>query len=224
MGSKQENKDTTRVTLLRNRVIRNWSVEDFLTQMDYETSYGEPVWFKSDHYKQPKMFIGDMDGRLVCVGPYMAGDGIEINNNINQEKLGEIRMKYPIPVLSGNGGKVLAVKETENGIEWIDTGLSIKHGTKAYWEEHKTYVPEEGEIIIYDDRFVENGIMYPGIKVGTSNAYVGDLAFVGEYELDNHIKNTEIHITQEERERWNNKLNTDDISGVVDETLIFNRN
>jgi len=225
MGNQQQNKDSTQVSLLRNGKVSTVSVNDFLAQMEYETSYGEPIWFKSQYYGQPRMFVGDMNGKPVFVGPYLAGDGIEINNNVDNKGLGKIKMRYPIPVIAGNGGKVLAVNETETGIEWIDLG--IEHGTREYWNSKKGYIPKPGTLIIYDDYYTDqSGLVYPGIKVGTGNAYVQDLAFIGQHEaelLDDHIHNKVIHITQKERERWNNKLNVNDIHDVIDENLIFNR-
>ncbi len=223
---KYQDDDSTKVTLLRNGEISSMSVIDFLEHMDYITSYGEPVWFKSKYYGQPKMFIGDMNGQPVFIGPYIAGEGIEINNNIRHKGLGKIKMRYPIPVIAGNGGKVLAVNESETNIEWVD--LNIEHGTREYWNSRKGYIPKPGQLIIYDDYYVdETGLLYPGIKVGTGNAYVQDLAFVGQHEadvLDDHIRDMVRHITQEERNRWNNKLHVDDESEVIEENLILDKN
>jgi hypothetical protein len=42
--------------------------------------------------------------------------------------------------------------------------------------------------------------------------------------LYDHILNNEIHVSQQEKDLWNNKLNVDDGNEVVDEVLIFNRN
>ena len=54
-----------------------------------------------------------------------------------------------------------------------------------------------------------------------------DLAFVGDADTDlilNHIGDQTRHITEAERAYWNNKLNVDDHSEVVEEALILNRN
>jgi hypothetical protein len=42
--------------------------------------------------------------------------------------------------------------------------------------------------------------------------------------LYDHIQNTVVHVSQAEKDFWNNKLNVDDGNEVVDEVLIFNRN
>ena len=40
----------------------------------------------------------------------------------------------------------------------------------------------------------------------------------------NHINNQDVHVTLREKLFWNNKLNVDDTSEVVDTALVFNRN
>ena len=72
----------------------------------------------------------------------------------------------------------------------------------------------------------------PGIKIGTGNAYVQDLAFVDEDLRDiimTHINNDNIHTTLEEKLFWNNKINVDDAyeavhDELIDDTLILTRN
>ena len=95
------------------------------------------------------------------------------------------------------------------------------------WTQRRKYVPFCGEIIVYSDRNVIDGMDYPGIKIGDGMAYVVDLPFVGqEIEmqimdlLSGHINNSSIHVTPDDKEFWNNKLNY-----MIDgEKLILNRN
>lgn len=94
--------------------------------------------------------------------------------------------------------------------------------TTAYWNAHPGYQPAAGEIVIYIDRKVEQGVTYAGIKIGDGNAFVADLPFVGDVDMADinaHMANTTIHVSQSDRDRWDDKLNCD-ING---ETLIFNR-
>ena len=102
-------------------------------------------------------------------------------------------------------------------MDTVNVRIKQKHDTKANWAlVEGTFIPMKGEIIVYDDYAVatyeEAGqtktIDVPGIKVGTGNAYLGDLAF--------------ITITPQERAFWNNKLNL--IDTIVDEKLVFTRN
>lgn len=85
-------------------------------------------------------------------------------------------------------------------------------------------------IIIYDDysTIEKEGetVNVPGIKVGTGNSYVQDLAFVGEdvkEMLLAHIADEERHIKEQERLKWNGKLAIDDTHECEGETLIIIR-
>lgn len=103
----------------------------------------------------------------------------------------------------------------------------IKFGTKAYWREHNTYIPAEGEIIIVTDFATDsNGDNVPAIKVGDGLAYAVDLPYVAKNIkdlLDTHVADSVIHITGAERAFWNSKW-----SGYLDEnspeTLVFTIN
>lgn len=105
------------------------------------------------------------------------------------------------------------------------------YNTTTYWNSQRGYIPKAGEIIIYSDYQTIDDcgkiINVPGIKIGSGNAYVQDLAFLDSYDAQtmiNHIADLSIHITGAERKFWNNKLNVDDNHEVVGEELIFNRN
>lgn len=107
----------------------------------------------------------------------------------------------------------------------------IKCETTEYWNNAIGYIPGPGEIIIYSDYQTKEvdgqTINIPGIKIGSGNGYVQDLAFLNQDLADalyDHITNTTMHVTQAEKDYWNNKLNVDDNYEVVDESLIFNRN
>lgn len=106
----------------------------------------------------------------------------------------------------------------------------IKCDTKENWNA-STYIPAKGEIIIYSNYETKEvdgqTVNIPAIKIGSGNAYVQDLMFLNQDLSDalyDHILNNEIHVSQREKDFWNNKLNVDDDSEVVDEVLIFNRN
>lgn len=236
------NRDQTKIHLLRNGKTSLTTVNEFLEQVGYRLDEAEPIWFKSEYYGKPKMFIGDISNRLVFIGPYLSGDGIVVENNPQNHNVGEIRLKYPLPVLAGNSGKVLTVNETADGLEWKYT--NIEHGTTEYWREHCDYVPDAGKMVIYDDAFNYDGFICPGLKIGNGNAYIGDLPFLIdekaqaiymndfyrrleqiENTLDEHINDSIRHITQEEREKWNNKINIKEGTEqtIENETLVFTR-
>lgn len=126
----------------------------------------------------------------------------------------------------------------------VNTRIKLKHDTTANWNNAIGFIPLAGEVIIYDDyqtktweeqeygETVTKTVNIPGIKIGTGNAYVQDLAFVDEDTreiLMNHINNVNMHTTLAEKLFWNNKINVDDAyeavhDELIDETLVLNRN
>lgn len=96
--------------------------------------------------------------------------------------------------------------------------------TTANWSQKTSYIPAKGEIIVYSDHSVIEGISYPAIKIGDGMAYVVDLPFVGDDimiqimdVLIPHIHDTSIHVTSAEKAYWNNKLD----SALAGENLIL---
>ena len=135
-----------------------------------------------------------------------------------RNKSGQIRpLTFPqdfvtgINNISGNGGAL--------GNIFVDTTQN--------WNSQLTYVPASGDIIVYSDKssITENNETkyIPGIKIGDGNAYCVDLPFVADdiaIDLLNHINDNIRHITAQERQFWNNKLNI----SINGEELQFNRN
>lgn len=115
----------------------------------------------------------------------------------------------------------------------IDAVLCARRDTTANWNAAIGFIPRNGEIIVYTDyktKEIDGQIVnVPGIKIGTGNAYVQDLVFIGTSESEiadllAHIEDTNAHITAAERTFWNNKLSIDDENEVVEETLQLTRN
>ena len=114
--------------------------------------------------------------------------------------------------------------------QWIDQSLGIEYDTTSGWNSKIGYIPKAGTLIIYSDykTIQKNGetVYIPGIKIGSGNGYVQDLAFLDEalvLQIVNHIDDNNKHIRPGEREFWNNKLNVNDHAEVVEDSLIFNR-
>lgn len=110
------------------------------------------------------------------------------------------------------------------GVKYND----IQVNTTDYWNSRIGYIPAAGTIIVYSDYKEVNGKVIPGIKVGSGNGYVQDLGFVSEdtsTDLLEHINNTIVHVTSQDRLRWDHKIDIDDtVTDVEEETLIFTRN
>lgn len=121
-------------------------------------------------------------------------------------------------------------EEVQEILDMVHGKAGIKSGTTEYWAG-SGYIPAANEIIVYIDKSpkeVDGDMVYiPGIKIGSGNAYVTDLAFVGDDVAESllaHIADSVRHITDNERFFWNNKLNVDDDLEVTNNMLMFNRN
>lgn len=91
---------------------------------------------------------------------------------------------------------------------------SLKIDTTANWETRTDYVPPEGEIVVYSDKFLgsDGSTLIPAIKIGDGMAYVVDLPFLSDETRDllaDHINNTIVHVTQEDKDAWNEKVTCD---------------
>lgn len=83
--------------------------------------------------------------------------------------------------------------------------LPIYYDTKERWATKTTLVSEMGALYVYSNYQQHEGVDIPGIKIGDGLAFVVDLPFIDEIYRE-HILNTYIHVTQAEKEFWNNKV------------------
>lgn len=107
-----------------------------------------------------------------------------------------------------------------NSIYTINTDGYI--ASTETWDSQPELVAKKNVVYIYTDHHIDkHGRPVPGFKVGDGSSYLIDMPFNDEMMVE-HIENNEIHITNEEREFWNNKVTTI-ISEVDNEELIFTR-
>lgn len=98
----------------------------------------------------------------------------------------------------------------------------IEFDTVANWNAKRDLISEPNTIYIYTDYQQIDNKNIPGVKVGDGNAYLIDIPFIDIlYYL--HINNDTIHITDAERDFWNNKV-TCYTSLEDEEQLIFSKN
>lgn len=114
--------------------------------------------------------------------------------------------------------------DAQFGTIYVVSGNSkVLYATTATWNSQPTLESIRGCIYIYSDHKQNTqGQNLAGFKVGDGSAYLIDLPFVDE-QIEEHIMNTVVHITQEEREKWNNKVRCY-MSEVKDDILIFTTN
>lgn len=106
----------------------------------------------------------------------------------------------------------------------------VYYDTEENWNTASTTIAERRAIYVYSNhRYIDDGhgnlYPVPSIKIGDGTSYLIDMPFITdglEVELSDHINNQVIHITQEERLFWNNKVTCymDDNS----ENLVFSKN
>ena len=82
--------------------------------------------------------------------------------------------------------------------------LKIYYDTTENWNNQPDLITKKGDIYIYSDAPRAGGGTTPRMKIG-NGGYLIDLMFVDQDYYD-HIKDTIVHITQEEREYWNDKV------------------
>lgn len=118
----------------------------------------------------------------------------------------------------------------------IKTRFKSKTDTTANWEIIQTsFIPFDGEVIIYKDYASEeyvtsNGHIstrtIPAMKVGNGQNYLIDLPFLTSGKMSEvimHMEDSSIHVTPQEKEFWNNKLNCELGETADEDMLILNR-
>lgn len=86
----------------------------------------------------------------------------------------------------------------------INDNLTV--ATTAEWDAQRELIAKEGVVYVYSDHHTNpDGQPVPGFKVGDGKAYLIDLPFNDDLAM-RHIANTTIHVTEEEKEFWNDKV------------------
>ena len=88
---------------------------------------------------------------------------------------------------------------------YIYSDSDIYYNTTEFWNSNPGIVAHDKTIYVYTDHdTAPSGQYIAGFKVGDGTSYLIDLPFT-DINYINHINNSSIHITQQEREFWNNK-------------------
>ena len=96
----------------------------------------------------------------------------------------------------------------------------VHTATTEEWNSTPELMTRDGHVYVYTDHAQDSeGNDIPGIKIGTGREYLIDAPFIDAVYAE-HIVNDIIHITQEEREFWNDKVRCY-IDENNDEKLIF---
>lgn len=104
--------------------------------------------------------------------------------------------------------------------------ISYESRTAEEWNQDIYYQSQANVLYIYRDYKQVDGIKVSAMKIGDGTSYLIDLPFIGEsisQRLENHIADTISHITDQERDFWNNKV-TAFSDSVDNENLILSKN
>lgn len=115
----------------------------------------------------------------------------------------------------------------------VDHVTVVSENSTEGWNSNPEYIPKSGEICMYTDYYKildpTSGqiVSYPAVKIGDGNAYLIDLPFIDQgsttqvlSQLREHENDLSIHVSSEDREFWNNKLNYE----IENQNLILTRN
>lgn len=149
-------------------------------------------------------------------------DNQNLSLDLNSQE--NFTLQSETPLVGGTSDyERLRNKPQINGITLQGNQLSsdlhiVSENTEYGWEQMPDYVPKTGEICVYTDT--------SKIKIGDGIVPIVDLPYITNDGMDElsrsfraHKNNYEIHIDEEEREFWNNKLNY----SIIGETLTLNR-
>ena len=110
--------------------------------------------------------------------------------------------------------------ENSNRIdEIIEQGQKVwvEYDTTANWNRQTTLVGKRGIIYVYSDAKEFEGVKLPRLKIGNGVNLLKDMYFIDQDIV--HALNNLIPVTQEEKDKWNNKVTCN----INQETLIFSK-
>ena len=85
------------------------------------------------------------------------------------------------------------------------TSEHILVDTTANWNREPKLKSIRNMLYIYTDHDTKDGVPIPGFKVGDGSSYLIDMPFTDVLYRD-HIDNSVIHVTQQDKDNWNNKV------------------
>lgn len=157
---------------------------------------------------------------------YLDKDGLQYYHSKLEEEFAQTSHAHPVDSeISSTSTNPLENRAIHRAIAQAVESLQLHRpeiyfNTTAGWNAQNTLVGALNTIYIYTDyQEDEEGNAIAGIKIGDGNAYLIDKPFLDTIYYG-HINDTDIHITAEEREFWNNKVRCY-YSLLEDETVVF---
>lgn len=100
-------------------------------------------------------------------------------------------------------------------------GTTAHFDTTENWNAQINLIGLAGHIYVYTDYSLVDGQYIPAIKIGDGISYLIDNPIIigNAAVIDEHIHNSIVHITDEERTFWNNKMRAYTIDN--EEKIVF---
>lgn len=98
-------------------------------------------------------------------------------------------------------------------------GSNVIQKTTAEWDSTPDLVSDDGTIYVYTEHHVLENKPIPGVKIGDGVTKVMDLPFIEEW-YQHHVDDKIIHVTQADRDRWDNHLQVY-VDPVETDLLVF---
>lgn len=111
----------------------------------------------------------------------------------------------------------------EGGV-FYEAGAKIHVDTTEHWNAQKDLIGEKNHLYVYSDYVQDGTKKLAGVKAGDGKAYLIDTPFIvgNTKPLEDHVKDETVHITEDERLFWNNKV-TCFLSADNSEQLVFTK-
>lgn len=123
---------------------------------------------------------------------------------------------------SAKWGKIKG--DINNQTDLIEKFDILHIDTTENWNLQADLIAKAGHIYVYTDYEIINGVPVPAFKVGDGLAFLIDIPFASGNATDlvTHIQDDVVHVTDEERLFWNNKV-TCFLSQGDSETIVFTK-
>lgn len=160
---------------------------------------------------------------------YLDKDGLEYYHSKLEDEFAQASHTHPVDSeISNTSTNPLENRAIHAAIASAVENLQL-HRPEIYfntvegWRAQINLIGQTNTIYIYTDyQEDEDGNPIAGIKIGDGLAYLIDTPFLDTLYLQ-HVNNTDIHITDEERRKWNEKVRCF-YSLTNNETVVFTTN
>lgn len=98
-------------------------------------------------------------------------------------------------------------------------GSNVIQKTTAEWDSTPDLIAQDGVIYVYTEHHVLENKPIPGVKIGDGVTKLIDLPFIEEW-YQHHVDDRIIHVTQADRDRWDNHLQVY-VDPIEQDTLVF---